>query len=225
MHLGKKKRPVTHCCVTPICMLEEHCWSKWCCGGEKLAHRSGKSVPGYTVKTHQSLWARLCPDLNPVFILILREDEIKTESDPTALPTFCLLCFLNHVGNGLMWTVLQYFGYSFWSFKSCQETQSMSICNSIWLHFKKPTQNYKLMKKQYLWPLLLQKTLRQPIGNPFSDSILLKALYTYLQMTTACTLLIKSHFLLFLCLREIAKKGTLMAWFFAAVLLFLFRYK
>lgn len=129
MHLGKKKkkkRAVTHCCVTPICMLEERCWYKWCYGGEKLAYRSGESVPGYTVKTHQSLRARLCPDLNPVLVLlVLHEDEIKTESDPTALPTFSLLCFLNQVGNGLMWTVRQYFGYSFCVLS--QGTQSMGF--------------------------------------------------------------------------------------------------
>lgn len=113
---GKKKRAVTHCCVTPICMLEERCWYKWCYRGQKRAYTSGESVLGYTVKMHQGLRASPCPDLNPgLVLLILQKEEIKTESDSTALPTFCLLCFLNHVGNGLMWTVLQCFRYSLWS--------------------------------------------------------------------------------------------------------------
>lgn len=112
----KKKRAVTHCCVTPICMLEERCWYKWCYRGQKRAYTSGESVPGYPVKMHQSLGARLCPDLNPgLVLLILQEEEIETESDSTAFPTFCLLCFLNHVRNGLLWIVPQCFRYSFGS--------------------------------------------------------------------------------------------------------------
>lgn len=118
----KKEKAVTHCCVTPICMLEERCWSKWCYGGEKLAYRSGESVPGYTVKTHQSPRARLCPDLNPLLVLlILHEVEIKTESDPTTLPAFSLPWFPNHVEMGWCEPHCSALGnLSGLCFKSCQ---------------------------------------------------------------------------------------------------------
>lgn len=111
----KKKSAMTHFCVTPICMLEELCRYKWCYGAQKLAYKSGESVPGYPVKTHQSLQARLCPDLNPVLVLlILSKDETKMEQYHCP-PTFCLFCFLNHMEDRLIRTVQHYFRNSFWS--------------------------------------------------------------------------------------------------------------
>lgn len=78
-------------------------------------------------------------------MLTLREDEIKTESDPTALPTFCLMCFLNDVGMGWCEPYHRTSGIlSGLCFKSCQGTKSMGICNSIWLNLKKNNQELQV---------------------------------------------------------------------------------
>lgn len=87
----KKKLSMTHCCVTPICMLEELCWYKWCYGAEKLACRTGESLPGYPVKAHQSLQARLCPDLNPVLVL-LSWIRMKSKERTIPLPSLSSPC-------------------------------------------------------------------------------------------------------------------------------------
>lgn len=126
-------------------------------------------------ETHQSPLARLCPDLNPALGLLILW-EMKTESDPAARP---LLLSALSPKPWEKWAEVHHSSLGILSglcFKSCQETQSMRICNSIWLHPKTPIHNFQFlpMKKQYLWPLLLQRILGKPIRNPFLTPFFLK---------------------------------------------------
>lgn len=208
---------MTHCCVTAGKMLLLQTVLRWW----KTRMQEWWISAWLHTENASKPTARLCPDLNLVTVLlILHEDEMKTQRSPTALLSMWGMgqCELHHRTLGIP---------SGLCFKSHQGNHSVGISNSIWLHLKKPnknnpTQNCMKIKKHYLWPILLQKTASQPIRNPLLTPSYLKLHTDICRWQQACTL--KSHFLLFLCLQVIAKEGTLLTWFFAAVL-FLFRYK
>lgn len=128
MHLGGKKG----LWLTAVSLLEKCCCNKQCYSGEKLVFRGGESVSAclHTGNAPQPT-ARLCPDLNPVTVLvILHDDEIKTQSGPTAMGAtppsmwgmadvscttgfwgFLLVSALSHIKETIVWVFLIAFDY------------------------------------------------------------------------------------------------------------------
>lgn len=132
----KKKKAMTHCCVTgKMHLLQTVLWwwktrmQEWWISA--WLHSENAPKP------------RLCPALNPVTVLlILHKDEIKTQSGPTCgawadgsctagFWVFLLVCALSHIKKTTLWVFLIAFDYIKQNKQTAQPRTAWKLRNII----------------------------------------------------------------------------------------------